>query len=78
MSANSGREAPYRATRRYVFYADSFVTCELIWLNGQWHVEKEGGGNRVRLSLTEFERTDTGKKLGQQLEAALREAELDV
>jgi hypothetical protein len=76
-SSHSRQDAPHSRTRRYVFHADSFVTCTLVWKNGQWHVKKESGGRVVRLPLSEFEQTDTGKRLSARLKEALTKAQQD-
>jgi hypothetical protein len=71
---HSLRNAPQTATLRYAFHSDPSLTCTLVRRNGQWHVEQESGGSRVRFTLSEFEQTKTGKQLGLQLELAVREA----
>jgi hypothetical protein len=76
--SNYRQNAPHSRTRRYVFHADSFVTCTLVWRDGQWHVKKESGGRAVRLPLPEFEQTDTGKRLAPKLKEALTRAQQDV
>jgi hypothetical protein len=70
----SDRNALLTATRRYAFHSDPSVTCTLVRRNGRWHIEQESGGSRVRLTLGEFEQTETGKRLGPQLELAARQA----
>jgi hypothetical protein len=56
------------------------VTWTLVFDDGQgrWHIDKAGPNNSVvRISLAEFERTDHGRQLKEQLSGALRAAELD-
>jgi hypothetical protein len=79
--AKSRLDEPIRhGTRRYAIYRDHFVTCDLVYEgNGRWHVEKMSSAReRVRLTLREFETSETGKRLAGNLTAALAVAQEDL
>jgi len=67
-------------SRRYLIHSDQFVTCTLVYnADGTWHVEKSGAaGERVRLTLQEFEKGETGARLAPQLAAAIAQAQEDL
>jgi hypothetical protein len=69
-----------RGSRRYLIHRDPLVTCTLVYnADGTWHVEKSGAaGERVRLSLHEFEKGQTGARLAPQLAAAIAQAQEDL
>jgi hypothetical protein len=78
--ANSNR-ALRHGTRRYPIHCDAFVTCTLVYEgNGGWRVEKRGGGagELVCLTLPEFEKGATGKRLTVEFAAALAVAQEDL
>jgi hypothetical protein len=67
-------------SKRYAFHRADGVTWELVFeaRSGLWHIEKIGArGERVQMSLDEFERSTHGRQLSQQYEEALRRAEGD-
>jgi hypothetical protein len=66
--------------KEYVFHRDSGVTWSLVFeaKSGQWHIEKRGErGERVQMSLEEFERSPHGRKLSGAFEKALNQAQSD-
>jgi hypothetical protein len=67
--------------RRYLIQADPTMRWTLVFAqaSGSWHVEKLGlRSHCVRLSINEFERSDHGARLHEQLLAAVKQAELDL
>jgi hypothetical protein len=66
--------------RSYDFHRDGGITWALVFepASGLWHVEKSHRrGTCVRLTLPEFENSEHGRQLGEQLARAVREAEAD-
>jgi hypothetical protein len=66
--------------RRYAICSDEFLTCTLVYGgDGTWLVEKTGAtGERVSLSLYEFETSNTGQRLAVNFAAALAVAAADL
>lgn len=77
--ANSNRALRHGA-RRYPIHSDPFVSCTLVYEgNGGWRVEKMGTAReRVCLTIPEFERGATGRRLTAELAAALAVAQEDL
>jgi hypothetical protein len=68
------------AMRRYFIHRSHRIVWSLVFEVGlgRWHIEKaDANGAIVRISLSEFERTDHGRQLGKQLSSALHAAEMD-
>ena len=65
--------------RRYLIHRDRFVTCTLVYEgNGGWRVEKMGASREVvRLTIPEFEKGPTGRRLASEFAAALAVAQED-
>ena len=67
-------------SKRYEFSRSDGVIWTLVYEgdSGQWHIEKRGAcGEPARLTLSEFENTEHGRKLRPQLADAVRQAEAD-
>jgi len=66
--------------KRYEFHREGGVVWALVYdaKSGLWHIEKSGlRGERVQMSLAEFEDSQHGRELGGVYAKALRDAQLD-
>ena len=66
--------------KEYVFHRDGGVAWSLVFnaKSGLWHIEKTGErGERIQMSLEEFERSSHGRRLSRELENALSQAQAD-
>jgi hypothetical protein len=66
--------------RRYIIHADRSATWALVSTSGicRWYVEKLHRGRAIeRVSLEDFETTDTGRALSRKLSATLMDAQQD-
>jgi len=66
--------------RRYFIHKYKRVTWTLVYDagRGRWHVEKKGPEREsALLSIEAFERSDSGKQLGDALSTALKAAQYD-
>jgi hypothetical protein len=66
--------------KEYVFHRDGGVIWVLVFeaQSGLWHIEKRGErGERIQMSLEEFERSPHGRKLSREFEQALNRAQGD-
>ena len=80
MSLSNSSRVLRHGTRRYPIHTDAFLTCTLVYEgNGGWRVEKMGAAReRVCLTIPEFEKGATGKRLITQFAAALAVAQEDL
>lgn len=66
--------------RRYIIHADRSATWALVSTAGicRWYVEKLCQGRAIeRVSLEDFEASDTGRDLSRKLSATLMDAQQD-
>lgn len=67
-------------SKKYVFHQDSGVSWSLVFdaKSGLWHIEKKGErGERVQMSLEEFELSQHGRSLSWEFQKALNQAQGD-
>jgi hypothetical protein len=66
--------------RRYEFQRGGGVVWTLVFDQqaSRWHVEKRLGGDAIRMSLTEFEKSHFGRRLNSDLNRAVHDAECDL
>lgn len=66
--------------RRYLIHEDEFLTCTLVYQpDSGWFVDKtEAKLATVRLTLYDFDRGDTGKRLASQVATAIANAQDDL
>jgi hypothetical protein len=79
MSLARSNRALRHGIRRYPIHTDAFVTCTLVYEgNGGWRVEKTGVARElVSLTIPEFEKGPTGRRLAVEFAAALAAAQED-
>ena len=66
--------------RRYEFHREGGVVWALVFdvRTGLWHIEKsDPHGQRIQVSLAEFESSQHGRELSAEYAKALRDAQLD-